>query len=34
MGADVNRQQSGSDRANPEGFSEQSSGRAVEALKT
>lgn len=34
MSADVNRQQSGSDRTNPEGFSERSSGRAGEALKT
>lgn len=31
MGADVNRQQSGSDRTNPEGFSEQS--EAVEELE-
>lgn len=34
MGADVNRQQSGSGGTNPEGFSEQSSGRAGEAMKT
>lgn len=33
MGADVNRQQSGSDRTNAEGFSEVSSGGAGEGLK-